>query len=494
MSRYGNRASLLNRYHMCTMERKRGQIIIQVIIFATLAIIVVGGLVQWASIQIKATHRLVVKERAFVVAEAGIEYYRWHLAHAAQDFQDGTGGGGPYVHDYYDKDGNHIGKFSLTITAPPIGSTLVTILVDGWADADPTIHRKIRAQMGKPSWAKYSSVSNAVVWFGSTEETFGPVHSNTGVRFDGIAHNLVTSATDKFTDPSHGGAQEFGVHTHNPIDPLPPSGSVTDANAPARPTVFLAGRSFPTAPADFTGLSATLSTLKMNAGKDFAPSGAQGYHMVLKTDNTYDVYKVTALVASPSGSCKNSQNETRWGLWSIKTETPLAPKNYVIPANGIVFFEDNVWVDGQINTSRVTVASGKFPETMGTNTSIIVNGNLQYTNFDGRDVIGLFAQGDVKIGLKSPDTMTFDAAMIAKNGATLRNYYSSSCGPEYVRTKVTFFGMQATYTQGYFSWGTNVSGYNTQITSYDSNLLLAPPPSFPLTTNQYSTLSWEEIK
>ncbi|MDQ5893346.1 MAG: hypothetical protein QG640_358, partial [Patescibacteria group bacterium] len=29
---------------------------------------------------------------------------------------------------------------------------------------------------------------------------------------------------------------------------------------------------------------------------------------------------------------------------------------------------------------------------------------------------------------------------------------------------------------------------------YDGNLLYAPPPSFPLTSDQYTTLSWEEIR
>ena len=59
--------------------------------------------------------------QAFAIAEAGIEYYRWHLAHAPAGFQDGTGHAGPYVHNYYDKDGNQIGQFTLDDHAAAAG-------------------------------------------------------------------------------------------------------------------------------------------------------------------------------------------------------------------------------------------------------------------------------------------------------------------------------------------------------------------------------------
>lgn len=477
------------------MVDKSGQVLVQIIIFSSLVIILLAGLVQWAVLSLKASRQLANREQVLAIAEAGIEYYRWHLAHAQQDFQDGTGGPGPYLHDYKDKDGNKIGQFILTITPPPVGSTLVTILSEGKIDADPNLSRKIKTQMGIPSWAKYSYASNSFVWFGETEETFGEVHSNAGIRLDSIAYNLVTSAQTTFNDPDHTGPNEFGVHTHkSPVDPFPP------AAVPSRPDVFLAGRQFPVPAIDFAGLSADLAQLKTKAqsgGLYFANSGAQGYRINLKTNDTFDLYKVTSRVSSPSGCTISWQSD--WGTWSIQTQIFLA--NYAFPANGIIFLEDHVWVEGQIDTARLLIASGRFPEVASTNTNIIVNNNLSYTNFDGRDTIGLIAQNHFLVGLKSASNLEVDAAIIAKNGSTQRYYYRSQCGPEYLRNSLRVQGMSAPYLRGnayaYVACGTCttvISGYNTVTHIYDGNLLYAPPPSFPLTSDQYSTLTWEEVE
>jgi hypothetical protein len=98
-----------------------GVILVNVLIFATIAVTVTSALVNWGATVLKTTRTLDSREQAFQIAEAGIEYYRWHLAHAATDYQDGTGGSGPYVHSLKDADGDTIGQYSLTITPPPVG-------------------------------------------------------------------------------------------------------------------------------------------------------------------------------------------------------------------------------------------------------------------------------------------------------------------------------------------------------------------------------------
>lgn len=475
------------------LKRNKGQIIIQIIVFGSIAIFLLAAFVSWSALSIRASRQTLNRERAIQIAEAGIDYYRWHLAHDPADFQDGTGGPGPYIHDYKDKNGVIIGQFILTIIPPQVGSTLVTIFSEGKINADPSIKRKIKTQMGIPSWAKYSYASDSFVWFGPSEETFGEVHSNKGIRLDSIAHNLVTSAKDKFNDPDHSGGDEFGVHTHKvPVDPLPP------AAVPNRPDVFLAGRQFPVPAIDFAGLSADLAQLKSDAqsgGFYLANSGAQGYRIVLNTNDTFDIYRVTSRVPPPGG-CNNAINQLGWGTWSIQNQVFLS--NNPFPANGVVFVEDHVWVEGQINTARIIIASGRFPEAAATNTNIIVNNNLNYTNFDGSDVIGLIAQNHFLVGLKSADNLEVDAAIIAKNGATQRYYYRVQCGAEYLRNSLKFLGMSASFLRGnafaYVSCGVcaPVSGYNTVTFIYDGNLLYSPPPSFPLTSDQYTTLFWEE--
>src|SRR3990167_4864620 len=150
-----------------TLSSKRkhpaGNLLLSALVFGTIAVIMIGGLVSLGLYENKAITARQNKEFAFQIAEAGINYYRWHLAHSPADYQDGTGGPGPYVHDYKDKDGIVIGQFSLNITPPILGSTLVVVESTGNLNADTPVLRKIAAQLAKPSIAKYAVVANAAM-------------------------------------------------------------------------------------------------------------------------------------------------------------------------------------------------------------------------------------------------------------------------------------------------------------------------------------------
>ena len=112
---------------MKIVRSKKGFVLIQALVFGGIGVIVMSALVAWASVNIKSSRSAINRERAIQIAEGGVDYYRWHLAHAPQDFTDGTGVAGPYVHNFYDKDNVLIGTFSLSITPPQTGSTIVTI-------------------------------------------------------------------------------------------------------------------------------------------------------------------------------------------------------------------------------------------------------------------------------------------------------------------------------------------------------------------------------
>ncbi len=474
-----------------------GQILIQTLVLAALAVVFITVLVNVAISQIGFVSRALHSEQAFQIAEAGIEYYRWHLAHAPQDFTNGTGQQGPYTINYTDTAGIVIGRFMLTIDTPPIGSTIVTIKSTGTLTADSSVSRTIMVKLGVPSVAKYAVVANDDMRFGVGTEVFGPLHSNGGIHFDGLAHNVISSAKASYDDLDHSGANEFGVHTHiAPVDPFPP------ASVPNRQDVFMAGRQFPVPAVDFTGFTANLAQIKASAqsgGKYFSSSGAQGYEIVLRTNGTFDIYKVNSLKAAPSG-CTDTLGENGWGTWSVNATSTVG--NYPLPGNGLIFVEDHVWVSGKINGARVTIASGRFPQNPNTDTSITVNGNLMYTNYDGSDVIGLFAQNNVNIGLFSSDVFRIDAALIAENGRAGRYYYRAPSGQQYcgvnaLRNTVTLYGMIASNLRYGFSWscgGVYCSGYQYRNLIYDRNLLFGPPPSFPVTSDQYQTISWQEVR
>lgn len=491
--------ALGSRFRISLSDRaeRGGYIIVSTLVFATISMIILTAVAGWSATNYKLASQTVDREKAFQLAEAGIDYYRWHLAHSPQDFKDGTNLPGPYVHSYYDKLGNLVGQFALTITPPPVGSTIVKIVSKGTV-ASTTISRSIESILAIPSLAKYAFVANSVMRFGEGTEIFGPVHSNDGIRLDGLAHNLVTSAKASYEDPDsgHSVGDEFGVHTH--VLPPPASGinnsglvSETPPRAvPVRADVFTAGRQFPVPAVDFNGLTqnlANLKTLAQSGGRYLPSSGSRGYNIVLKTNGTFDLYRVTSLRSAPSG-CYSSQ--TSWGTWSIRDQNFIA--NYSFPSNGVVFVEDNVWVEGKIDEARLTIASGKFPESNNTNTSITVNKDVLYSNYDGSDVLSLIAQNNINSGMESENDLQIDAALIAKNGRVGRFYYGSGCGVYSERQKIRLYGMIGTNLRYGFAYTDN-TGYDIREIIYDGNLLYGPPPSFPLTSDQYVTISWREI-
>lgn len=478
-----------------------GIILINALVLGTVALTVTVALISWGTTILKSTRTLDSREQAFQIAEAGVEYYRWHLAHAPQDFQDGTGATGPYVHAVKDADGDTIGQYSLTITPPPTGSTIVKVRSVGTITSDPTISRTIQATLAIPSLAKFAVVANQNMRFGAGTEVFGPIHSNAGIRFDGVSHNLITSSVSTYDDPDDSSSQQrFAVYTTvSPQDPNPP------AAVPSRPDVFMAGRQFPVQSFDFNGLTIDLSQMKSNAqasGVYVPSSGSQGYHIVLKSNDTFDLYKVTALQSAPN-NCTNTNSQSNWGTWSVKTQVhPTSgannsPQNYPFPANGIIFVEDHVWVDGTINGARITIAAGRFPDNVSTRKDIMINTDLTYTNYDGSDVISLVAQRNVTTGMYSDDNLRIDAALVAQNGRVGRFYYEADCRTGgtnyYTRNSITLYGMIATNERYGFAY-TDGTGYDTRDIIYDSNLLYGPPPSFPLTSSQYQTISWEEVR
>ncbi|MEI8327823.1 MAG: pilus assembly PilX N-terminal domain-containing protein [Candidatus Taylorbacteria bacterium] len=504
----------------------RGDILITALILAAVTLTVTVGLVNWGATMLAQIRNVKAREQAFQIAEAGIDYYRWHLAQYPTDYRDGTTESGPYIHEFYDKDGNIIGSYSLTITPPLTGSTIVTIVSKGTASSTPPTVRTIQARMAIPSFAKFAVVANDNMNFGSGTTVYGPIQSNKGIHFDGVAHNLVSSALQKYTDPDSSScttSNSWGVHTCVPGPGYPAGDPASPTASPLRSDVFLAGRSYPVPAIDFTGLTVGLTQLQTSAqdsGKEWTASGKNGYHIVLKVTNgvtSYDMYKVTAVQETPPncGTDGTAQSQLsgpqyyQWGTWSIKytvagnsySETRMAGTNadgsWPIPANGIIFVDDHVWVNGTISNARMVIVAGIIGSTDPTKYgNIIVNDDLMYTNHDGTDVIGLIAQGNVNVGMMSDNSLEINAALVAENGRVGRFYYNANCKFNNVdysrRSSLTLNGMIATNVRYGFAYSDN-TGYGIRNINYNSDLLYSPPPSFPQATTQYELMSWKEI-
>ena len=484
---------------MKKLRDQNGYLLVQVLVFGAIAVIIISGLVAFAAANAKLGRRIVLSEQAFQMAEAGLEYYRWHLAHAPEDYTDGTGTAGPYVKNFYDRNGVLLGTFTLTITPPPLGSTLVTIQSVGVPAVDASVRRTIVSRLAIPSFANFAAVADANMRFCSGTEVFGPIHSNKGIRFDGLAHNLVTSFISNYDDLIHSGSNEFAVHTH--VNPPPGSGlnnnfrpleAPPTSPVPARPDVFIVGRSFPAPEVKFSDITSDLQQIYADAttsGLYLASSTVQGYKIVLKTNDTLDLYRVTDLRSLPAG-CSSS-----WGSWTASSTVLVG--NYAFPANGLVFLEDHVWVEGTIDTARLTIVAARMPDPgAGNRKSLTVNNDVLYTNYDGTDVIALIGQNDINVGLYSEDNLRIDAALVAQNGRVGRfSYGDTDCAPYDDRNTITSYGTIVTALQYGFAYGDPVSnGYSFRNLVYDSFLLYSPPPSFPKTEDFHEVISWKEIE
>ncbi len=484
-------------------QKNGGYLLIQVLVFGAMAVIIIGGLVSFAVGNAKLGRHIVSAEKAFQMAEAGLEYYRWHLAHAPTDYTDGTGAAGPYVKNFYDRNGVLQGTFTLTITAPPLGSTLVTIESVGVPIEDANASRTIVSKLAIPSFANFAAVADANMRFGSGTEVFGPIHSNYGIRFDGLAHNIVTSHLFSYDDLVHdeSGSEklEFGVHTHVNA---PPGSGINNSYRPletpptavqARADVFIAGRSFPAPEVDFSTITTDLVEMLNNAtssGLYFASSTVQGYKVVLKTNDTLDLYKVNNLRTFTPASCADAD-----GTWTASTTVLVG--NYPFPANGLVFLEDHVWVEGMIDGARLTIVAARMPDPgAGSRKSMIINNDILYTNYDGTDALALIGQNDVNVGFYSEDDLRIDAALVAQNGRVGRFSYSDTdCVPYKNRNTITAYGTIVTALQYGFAYGDPVTnGYSNRNLIYDSFLLYNAPPFFPQTEDFYEIISWKEIE
>jgi hypothetical protein len=478
-------------------HKKEGFILATALIAVFLFTVILIGSLSLSLFRMKLNISKIANTQALHVAEAGVNYYRWVLYRKDNNYcnKEACKPGpdyGPYgPYEYKDASGNISGYYQLYITPPAAnGSTIVKVRSVGWTEDYPNIKREIEVRLGIAAWSTYSTLCNSFIRFGEGTEVWGPIHSNSGIRFDGVAHNLITSSVPEFDDPDHAGGEEFGVHTHvSPTDPLS-DGNNPPLNVPVRNDVFMAGRSFPVSVVSFDMLDSYVNTtygLATSSGYMLANSGALGYHLVITPhdgsgNDTINIYKVNSVTPACDG-------EETFGITSENFYTSIIP-----PTNGIIFVKDRIWIDGQINNERLNILAFNDPFA-GSTTDIVINSDLKYTNYDGTDAIGLIAQRDVNIGLFSLDELSINAAMIAKTGRIGRNYYTNydnnGCRRAYAtRNTITVMGSLATKDRYGFAY-TDGNGYAFRNLIYDNHLTFAPPPHFP-STGEYAFISWKE--
>lgn len=450
-------------------EIRNGGILIITLVFVVMFVVIFVSLAGYASRQFKQGAIESRDELAFQVAEAGLNYGRWRLAHDGEDTSSET-------RSVEDQFAGVIGSFDISFGAPLPGSSVTLITARGRTQALPAREVMLEARYGIPSLAKYASITNSDVWYGG--EIQGAVHANGGIRMDGQSDSIMTSAKETYIClPIHGCSNE------------------------EKPGIWGVGErqelwEFPVTPVDYNSLTLDLLNIKDQAVSDgtyWGPgAGSHGYHLVFQADNTYALYRVT----KKTSKLWSYATDTGWQNTShdISEETLL--ETNAVPSGGVMYIEDTLWVNGDIR-DRVTVAAGKFPDQPSTNVDIIINGNIDYGGVtDGTRVFAAIAQKNVLIPYSAaPDNLRMDGAYIAQKGNFGRRYYSS--GPHRLKSSLIRFGMIASNLVPVTAWvngsGTVISGYQSGQATYDFNLLYGPPPYFP-SSGQYQFLSWEQIE
>ncbi len=429
------------------------------------------------------------QSEATAIAEAGLEYYRWHLAHFPNDLQNGTGHAGPYVMTYADPEGSTVGTYSLDILGnQSCGQTTSVDIRSTGAPADvANVSKTLIARYAQPTVAQYAYIVNDSVWAGPDRVIKGPYHSNGGVRMDGAANALVTSSLSSWTCTS-----DFGCSPNQ-----------------TKPGVFGSGSdqelwNYPTPQVDFDAIAANFTTLRSiaqsngvylprySSGNANSAAYHKGYHLIFNANGTVTVERVTStskLTATPLNSADSSADYSL-----IQNETMY--NTYTIPSScGLIFVEDNAWIEGVV-PSKATVVVANVSD-QGVTSEAYLHGNLSYSSTAAG--LTLISQNDILITPDSPQDMTLEGIFVAQGGAFGRNYYSCATYPSYSQKgTLTMLGTTVSNKRTGTQWSGSAcgksysSGYATRVDSFDRAQFAEPPPFTPILSTDYQFIDWRQ--
>lgn len=476
--------------------RERGFMMLLVIVFGAVFFATLASLSGYLLAESHVDDEQRIKTEAVNVAEAGIEYYRWHLAHFPTDLKNGGTGSGPYNVAIKDPESGTAGTASLSISAnTSCGQTTSIDITATGTPADGNITQAITAKYAKPSVASYSYIVNDSVWAGADRVINGPYHANGGIRMDGTANAPVTSSVATWTCTS-----DFGC-TRDTTEPgVFGAGTNSDLWATSTPQV------------DFGAISANFSSLKATAqssgiylaryssGNSSNSTYHRGYHLIFNANGTVTVKKVSTADRLLELPIDGSSSYFTYDYSLIGAETTY--KTYTLPADcGLIYVEDNAWVEGTI-PGKVTLVVANVTNT-GVVPETVLHGNIQYAATDGSDGLTLISQHDILIAPDSPQNMTLNGVFVAQSGAFGRNLYvnssQSACNSSYEpRGTLTILGTTVSDLRTGTQWSGlscgsgDTAGYLSRIDAFDRTLATNPPPFTPVTSTDYQFVDWEQ--
>lgn len=470
-------------------KARQGFFLVLVLVLGAVFFAITSAFVGYIVTQSQVVTQRTLLDQSAEIAEAGLNYYKWYLAHYPNDVTNGTGLPGPYVHTYYDPEDGAVGEFSLDIASTTYCGDVASIEVSstGYTYADPGLTRTITARYSQPTVADYAFIINANVWAGSDRTIVGPYHSNQGIRMDGTNQSTVTSGLTDWSCTS-----SFGCSPTQTVD------GVFTTTANANPALF----AFPSAPINFANLTIDLANMKDRAQNNFGTyipySGNYGYRVTFNGDGTLTATPVTNTYEYWGYSSADGWVRER----NIIAATGVGVDYTINPNCPLIYVEDKVWLEGVVD-QRVSLAADGTTIS-GDDPSIVLQGNITYIDSDEDGLLAI-AEDDVLLGIDVPDDMTINGIFVAQNGRYGRNYYTYGYlpnpsgpldfSPYYERNSLTTNGTIVSNGRVGTQWtsgGTFVSGFHNRYNSYDRNLVDNPPPLVPNTSDVYEFTEWRE--
>src|SRR3989344_3454943 len=271
-----------------TIYDSLGVTVLLVIGFMGVFALILGTISSYVLVQGKYGRALYAREVALHVAEAGLEYYRWFLAHNPNIMVAGAGLVSPYTYAVNDPEGGEMGEAQVSASATlQCGAVQwVDLVSEGRAEVDPVYPRTLASRYMRPSVAEYSYVVNTNVWAGADRTIRGPYHSNGGVRMDATHNSDVTSAASTWNCTSGYGC--------SPTQSNAP-GVVGNGSNPALWTYPVPTINFASIAVNFTDLRTKAQTQGgIYYGAASGSVNERGYHLVFNSAGTVTIYRVSS--------------------------------------------------------------------------------------------------------------------------------------------------------------------------------------------------------
>jgi hypothetical protein len=413
-----------------------GMALMTVVVIASILFMLLTSMLVLSVYYANQTHSLVQRTQAVQLADAGLNSYLYQLSQDYTYWQSNPTLGPTSM---------TTGSWAVTATAPTT-STPLTLRATGTLP-DGT-HRTVTATVRFPTFSDYTvfvDLTGGTYSIGSGATFYGPVRCNGNISNSGVITGL---------------AQAGGTCT---------AGTSFAVNYPG-------GHQNGAQVVDFSALTTDINDLKATAIKEssyYAASGALGYRVTISGAQV-GVAKITAI----------NYNYPRSGVSTdpqLGTMTVTSIATLTVPASGVMFFDDNVWVQGTYSAAV----------TLGTSKDAYVTGNVVPASTNTTHSCGIVAASDVLFPYwmqTMPSDQTVQAAILAESGGigpdttgaskcvqynSSTRSWSTSYTPA-LKNSITINGSRAMATEIGFS-----SGYKTRSFVMDPRLGSDPPPSYP---------------